>query len=108
MPYPSYEKMTDDDVRALYAFFMTDVAPVNQPNALSEISWPMNMRWPLAMWNLIFTVGETYQQKTSEDVAWNRGAYLVQGAGHCGSCHTPRSLTMNEKALDESSPDYLA
>ena len=108
MPYPSYEKMTDDDIRALYAFFMNDVAPVNQPNQASHIPWPENMRWPLAMWNLVFTTGETYQQKTAENADWNRGAYLVQGAGHCGSCHTPRSLTMNEKALDESSPHFLA
>nr|GFD16500.1 alcohol dehydrogenase, putative [Tanacetum cinerariifolium] len=42
------------------------------------------------------------------DEAWNRGAYLVQGAGHCGSCHTPRGLAFNEKALDESGTPFLA
>ncbi|WP_047459937.1 cytochrome c [Rhizobium rhizogenes] len=108
MPYPSYVKMNDDDIRALYAFFMTGVTPVNQPNRESDIKWPLNMRWPLALWNAVFTDKATYVEKTSGDAVWNRGAYLVQAAGHCGSCHTPRSLTMNEKALDESSPLYLA
>ncbi|CAN7559635.1 cytochrome c [Rhizobium rhizogenes] len=108
MPYPSYVKMNDDDIRALYAFFTTGVTPVNQQNRESDIKWPLNMRWPLALWNAVFTDKGTYVEKTSGDAVWNRGAYLVQAAGHCGSCHTPRSLTMNEKALDESSPLYLA
>ena len=108
MPYPSYVKMNDEDIRALYAFFMNGVVPVNQPNKPTEIEWPMNMRWPLALWNAVFTESGTYVQKSSQDEVWNQGAYLVQAAGHCGSCHTPRSITMSEKALDESSPLYLS
>ncbi|RCK53656.1 alcohol dehydrogenase [Thalassospira profundimaris] len=108
MPYPSYEKMSDDDVKALYAYFMSDVEPVVQANKASEIEWPLNMRWPLAFWNVVFTDGGVYQAKTSKDEMWNRGAYLVQGPGHCGSCHTPRGVVMNEKALDESGPEYLS
>ena len=108
MPYPSYSKLSDDDVRALYAFFMNGVKPVQQQNIPSDIPWPLNMRWPLAVWNAAFASGDAYQSKPSEDALWNRGAYIVQGAGHCGSCHTPRSLTMNEKALDESSPSFLS
>ncbi|MCC9625609.1 c-type cytochrome [Thalassospira sp. MA62] len=108
MPYPSYEKMTDEDIKALYAYFMEAVEPVEQANQESEIPFPMNMRWPLALWNVAFTDGGVYQAKQSEDDLWNRGAYLVQGPGHCGSCHTPRGPVMNEVALDESSPDYLA
>ncbi len=108
MPYPSYEKMPDADVKALYAYFMSEVKPVVQANKASEIEWPLNMRWPLAFWNIVFTDGGVYQAKASEDEMWNRGAYLVQGPGHCGSCHTPRGVVMNEKAFDESSPEYLA
>ncbi|TXI11018.1 MAG: cytochrome c [Rhizobium sp.] len=108
MPYPSYGKMSDDDIRALYAYFIGKVEPVQQANKLSDIKWPMNMRWPLALWNAVFTESGTYQPKTAGDDQWNRGAYLVQGPGHCGSCHTPRAITMAEKALDDSSPLYLS
>lgn len=108
MPYPSYAKLSDDDVRSLYAFFMNGVQAVDQPNRASAIKWPMNMRWPLALWNLVFTESGTYLQKPERDEQWNRGAYLVQAAGHCGSCHTPRSLAMNEKALDETGALYLS
>lgn len=108
MPYPSYVKMSDDDIQALYAYFSSRVTPVHEQNKPSNIQWPLNMRWPLALWNAVFTESGTYEPKTSGDDRWNRGAYLVQGPGHCGSCHTPRAITMAEKALDESSPLYLS
>jgi len=108
MPYPSYAKFGDEDVRALYAFFLRQVRPVPQRNAPSRIPWPLNMRWPLALWNAAFTEPGSYRAKATGDAQWNRGAYIVQGPGHCGSCHTPRGAAMNEKGLDESSPLYLA
>ncbi|WFU10314.1 cytochrome c [Rhizobium sp. CB3090] len=108
MPYPSYVKMTDDDVQALYAFFMNGVRPANQANRPSGIGWPLNMRWPLALWNAVFVDANTYVSKPQQDEQWNRGAYLVQGAGHCGACHTPRSVAMNEKASDETSSLFLS
>lgn len=111
MPYPSYAKLSDDDLRALYAYFMHEVSPVHQENKSSGIPWPLNMRWPLAFWNSIFTEAGSYESKTAgggDMHLWNRGGYLVQGAGHCGSCHTPRGPAMNEKAFDEGSPLYLS
>jgi mono/diheme cytochrome c family protein len=66
------------------------------------------MRWPIALWNGVFTDTASYVAKPTQDEVWNRGAYLVQGAGHCGSCHTPRGLAFNEKALDESDSPFLA
>ncbi|BEV17847.1 cytochrome c [Herbaspirillum sp. DW155] len=108
MPYPSYAKMSDEDIGALYAYFMHGVKPVVQANQESEIPWPLNMRWPLAFWNLAFTSPHPYQPDPKQDALWNRGAYLVQGAGHCGSCHTPRGVAMNEKGLDGGNPLYLS
>lgn len=108
MPYPSFSKFSDDDVKALYAFFMKGVTPADVPNKQSEIPWPFNMRWPLALWNAAFADSDPYQAKPGQDEQWNRGAYIVQGPGHCGSCHTPRSITMNEKALDERNANYLS
>ena len=108
MPYPSYVKLSDDDVKALYAFFMNGVQPVNQANRASGIKWPLDIRWPLALWNVVFVDSRTYVQKPERDEEWNRGAYLVQAAGHCGACHTPRGVAMNEKALDESGGAFLS
>ncbi len=112
MPYPSYARLDDADVRALYAYFMHAVRPQRQPDRKNDIGWPMNMRWPLALWSAVFTDGGTYQPKAApahtDATVWNRGAYIVQGAGHCGSCHTPRGPMMNEKAFDGRSPLYLA
>jgi mono/diheme cytochrome c family protein len=107
MPYPSYAKVNDDDVKALYAFFMNGVVPVQQANRQSDIPWPLNMRWPLVLWNMVFLERGVYQDKPGKDMAWNRGAYLIQGLGHCGSCHTPRGIAFQEKALDESGSAYL-
>lgn len=107
MPYPSYAKMTEEDVAALYDYFMKVVPAVKQPNKPSEIPQVLNWRWPLAIWNTLFATTERYQPKADKDAAWNRGAYLVQGPGHCGACHTPRGIFFNEKALDESGSDFL-
>jgi alcohol dehydrogenase (quinone), cytochrome c subunit len=107
MPYPSYAKVSDDDAHALYTYFMKGVAPVKQANREPDIKWPLNMRWPLMFWNMVFLDKGVYKDKTGQDAAWNRGAYLVQGLGHCGSCHTPRGIGFQEKALDESGHLYL-
>ncbi len=108
MPYPSYAKLTDADVSAMYDFFLKEVKPVKQANTAPEISWPLNMRWPLAVWNWLMTEPGVYAAKGDYDAEWNRGAYLVQGAGHCGACHTPRGVAEQEKALDERDADFLA
>jgi mono/diheme cytochrome c family protein len=108
MPYPSYAKLTDADVAALYEFFMKQVPPVHQENLKDEIPPLLSFRWPLAIWSLLFTTGGSYVDKNDHDADWNRGAYLVQGLGHCGACHTPRGLAWQEKALDDGGSSYLA
>jgi mono/diheme cytochrome c family protein len=108
MPYPSFAKISDGDVRDLYLYFTRQVKPVAQPNKDSDIPWPLNMRWPLALWNLAFREDGTYRPDTTQSLDWNRGAYLVQGLGHCGSCHTPRGIGFQEKALNQSDDAYLS
>jgi mono/diheme cytochrome c family protein len=108
MPYPSYAKMSEQDMRALYDFIMNEVEPVNQPNLPSEIAGWKSPRWPLAIWNTLTVDFDPYTPDADQSEAWNRGAYLVQGLGHCGACHTPRGLLMQEKALDESGSDFLS
>ena len=111
MPYPAYARVSDDDLRAMYAYFMQGVALVYAENRANEVPWPLSMRWPLAIWRKTFapapqSVAFDAGRYTDPQIA--RGAYLVQGLGHCGSCHTPRALTLQEKALDESGAEYLS
>ena len=109
MPYPSYAKVSDEDTQALYAYFMQGVAPVAQANKANDIPWPLSIRMPLAYWRALFAPApDDRQAQAGEGDALARGAYLVQGLGHCGSCHTPRALTLQEKGLDESASGYLA
>lgn len=106
MPYPSYAKISDDDVKALYAYFKHGVAPVRRPQETDTT--PLKTRKLLALWNGLFLQKTPYQFKTDQSVAWNRGAYLAQGLAHCGSCHTPRGLALQERALDESGKGFLS
>jgi mono/diheme cytochrome c family protein len=103
MPYPSYANMTDTDMKALYAFFQESVAPVKRANDAKDLPKWMNKDWVLntglAVWNTVFVPGKGYTAKTEKGMAWNRGAYLVEGLGHCGSCHTPRGAFFQEKAM---------
>ncbi|WON78492.1 cytochrome c [Serratia sp. UGAL515B_01] len=108
MPYPSFAKISDDDIRDLYLYFMHRVTPVTQKNLHSDIPWPLSIRWPLAIWNSLFLEGGVYQPKASRGQQWDRGAYLVQGLGHCGTCHTPRGIGFQEKALNEMDKTYLS
>ena len=107
MPYPSYAKITDEDMKALYTFFMKDVPAVRQPNKPNEIPWYLSPRWPLAIWNAIFAPKIGFAVRQDHDAQWNCGAYLVEGLGHCGACHTPRGWAIEEKALDDSNASYL-
>ncbi len=105
MPYPSFAKISQDDMRALYAFLMHGVTPVSQPNKPNDMRFPFNIRLGLAGWNMVFLDDKPYQYDPSHDAQWNRGAYIVQGLGHCGSCHTPRGLGFQEKAMSDSGSD---
>ena len=103
MPYPSYARVNQADMQALYAYFMRGVKPVEQENKEADIPWPLSMRWPLAIWRWLFAPAvEDFKPEAGQDPVVSRGAYLVEGLGHCGACHTPRALTMQEKALGAS------
>ncbi|KOF52843.1 alcohol dehydrogenase, partial [Achromobacter sp. DMS1] len=113
MPYPSYARMSPDDVKALYAYFMQGVQPVRQENKDTDIVWPLSMRWPLAVWRWMFAPDVATAPVTVPDGADKqallRGQYLVEGLGHCGTCHTPRGFALQEKALtDADGSDYLS
>jgi len=105
MPYPSYAKMTEDDMQALYAYLMQGVTPVQAANQPSEMGFPFNQRWGLSLWNWLFLDDSPFQPQAGQSAEWNRGAYLVQGLGHCGACHTPRGIAFQEKTMSGEGPN---
>ncbi|WP_322052775.1 c-type cytochrome [Paraburkholderia bannensis] len=108
MPYTAYAKVSDTDLRDLYAYFTTRVEASAQPNEAADIPWPLDTRWPLAYWNRFFHDDSRFKQDSAHSVEWNRGAYLVQGLAHCGTCHTPRGVGFQEVDLDGSSARFLS
>jgi mono/diheme cytochrome c family protein len=87
MPFGSYTKVTREDSDAIYAY-LRSIAPVKQQNRPHDLDFPYNNRSLILGWRtLYFTEGE-YKADPSKSAEWNRGAYLVQGLGHCGMCHT--------------------
>ena len=108
MPYPSYAKITEDDMHALYDYFMKEVKPVKQMQPANDIPGWKSPRWPLSIWNLFMLDEDRYEADEDQSDEWNRGAYLVQGLGHCGACHTPRGWFMQEEGLDHGDNEYLA
>lgn len=107
MPYPSFTKISDADVRALYAYFMHGVEPVAHQPPATDLPFPFNQRWGLAFWDLAFVQHGRYRPPEGQDAQWVRGAYLTQSLGHCGACHTPRGPAFAERGYDETSDRYL-
>ncbi|KTC88114.1 cytochrome c [Legionella drozanskii LLAP-1] len=93
-PYIYFSKMTDEDARALYAYFMS-IPPVNQKN--KELPFPFNVpgaRFTLWGWNLLFFYPDDNPivNDPTKSPAWNRGKYIVDSLGHCSMCHTPLNV----------------
>ncbi|MEO7057348.1 MAG: cytochrome c [Caldimonas sp.] len=90
-PYPWFTKVTRDDVDAIKDY-LDSLAPVHQENKPLDLAWWMRWRASVAGWNLIWFDEGTFQADPDKSTEWNRGAYLVEGLGHCGDCHSPKSF----------------
>jgi len=95
-PYPYFTRMTRDDVLAVRAYLNT-LAPVNNPRPANKLRWPLNHRILLIGWNMLFFTPGEFKPDPDKSADWNRGAYLVQGAGHCGACHTEKNAFGGDK-----------
>jgi mono/diheme cytochrome c family protein len=96
-PYDHFTNVSDDDDRALYAYLMTRL-PVHAPARANQLPFPLDQRFVIAGWKLLFLRRETFQPDNSKSAEWNRGAYLIEGLAHCGACHTPRNALGAERA----------
>lgn len=107
MPYENYRKLTEEDVRAMYAYFMDDVAPVNNPVEATALSFPFNMRFGIRAWNWVNLRHEAGFASDLTDPR-TRGQYLVEGPGHCAACHSPRTALMAQDGLSDGDANFLA
>lgn len=89
-PYPQYTRMTREDTDAIYAYLMSQPA-ADIPDRPHELRFPYNQRSLLTLWRTMYFESGTLEPDPSRDEAWNRGRYLVEAAGHCAACHTPRN-----------------
>jgi mono/diheme cytochrome c family protein len=96
-PYPWYTKLTRADVDSIRSYLAT-LAPVLQPNKPAELPWPFSLRAVMAGWNALYFREGTFRSNAQKSAEWNLGAYLVQGLGHCGACHTPKNFAGATKA----------
>lgn len=90
-PYTSYQHMRLDDVRDLFAYLKT-LPAIATPSEPHELPFPFNVRRGLGLWKQLYVDGKAFVPDSSKDAVWNRGAYLVEGPGHCAECHSPRNL----------------
>ena len=93
-PLDHFTRLSDDDVRALYA---TSRAPVRASAQANTIPFPLNIRYLQAGWKLLFFHPGRFEPDPNKSAEWNRGAYLAEGLSHCGACHTPRNLLGAER-----------
>lgn len=99
MPYTSFTKMTEDDVKAVYTY-LHSLEPVSNPRKPNTLTFPFNVRDGLAAWDLMYFTPGTFKPDPKVSDQINRGAYLVEGPGHCAECHTPRNVAGAMKGND--------
>jgi mono/diheme cytochrome c family protein len=90
-PYPSYQHAKVEDVRDLFAYLKT-LAAVSGKVRDHDVPFPFNVRRNIGIWKLLFMDGKPFMPDAAHSAQWNRGAYLVNGLGHCAECHSPRNL----------------
>lgn len=91
MPYPYYTRMPTTDILAVRAYLNT-VTPRSHAVVSNQLAFPFSVRAVLRGWNELYFTPGVFTPTANKSEAWNRGAYLVQGPGHCGACHTPKTL----------------
>jgi len=90
MPYPYYTKLTERDALAIRAYLNT-VKPVHNAVISNKLPFPFDIREGMAAWNTLYFKSGEFKPDPTKSATWNRGAYLVEGLGHCGACHTPKT-----------------
>lgn len=107
MPYENYRMLSEQDIRALYDYFMTEVAPVPHRVRDPDLPFPFNQRWGLRALNWVLLRHDPGHLPTMGEARLDHGQYLVDAPGHCAACHSPRTVYMGQKGITRAHPDYL-
>lgn len=99
MPFPYYSRMSRKDVEAIRTYLNTVTAVHNDVRG-SQLPFPFNIRAAMMVWDRLYFKPGEFQARTDKSAEWNRGAYLVQGPGHCGACHTPKTYLGGDESSD--------
>jgi mono/diheme cytochrome c family protein len=100
MPYTYYTKVTRDDALAIRAYLNT-VPAVHNPVIADQLPFPFNIRQSMIGWDMLFFKSGAFQPVAGKSAEWNRGAYLAEGLGHCGMCHTPKNFIGGDKTSEK-------
>lgn len=90
-PYTSYTRMYEQDLMDLKVY-LDSLPPVNKAMKDHDLSFPFNQRWLMGLWKVLFFQSGSFKPDSTRTASWNRGAYIVNGPGHCVECHTPRNM----------------
>jgi mono/diheme cytochrome c family protein len=91
LPYTSYQRMRFDDLRDLFSYLKT-LPAISGKVRDHALSFPFNIRRAIGLWKFLFLDGKPFTPDPAQSAQWNRGAYLVNGPGHCAECHSPRNF----------------
>ncbi|WP_249673413.1 c-type cytochrome [Pseudomonas abieticivorans] len=106
MPYNAYVNMSDGDLHDLWAY-LRSLAPVKQAPEPNTLGFPYNIRLAMLGWNLLFFKNAGYVAAPKQSAQWNRGRYLVDGAGHCAACHTAKNALGGDTSAYLQGADLL-
>lgn len=107
MPYNAYVKISDADMHDLWVYMRT-LEPIEQQATSNTLGFPYNIRLSLLGWNLLYFDNSPFTVNPDKSEEWNRGRYLVDGAGHCAACHTPKTRWEATRATTFKAQSYLA
>lgn len=99
MPYPYFAKMSRDQLLAIRAYLNT-LEPVHHKVRTDDLPFPYKFRIGMLFWNALFFDGKPFEPVAGKSAEWNRGAFIVEGPGHCGACHTPKNFLGGDKTGD--------
>ena len=99
-PYPWYRLASREDDDAIFAFLKT-TPPVSYTPPKNDLSFPLQFRFTVKGWNLLYFNSHDFKEDANQSPEWNRGAYLVNGLGHCGGCHTPKNALGADKSKEQ-------
>ncbi|MCA0205215.1 MAG: cytochrome c [Proteobacteria bacterium] len=106
MPYENFRHIGEEDLRAMYDYFMTEVPPVRQEVEETSLTFPFNQRWGLRLWKWVALDDAGFTPDTDDPVL-ARGQYLVEGPGHCAACHSPRNMVMAQAGTGAGDDAFL-